>query len=96
MDKLTTDEFINRFMGAMSFGLPADQAKALVDMGNDVCDYFEKTAIATFYPDYEKSPLTTDQWAINHPLVNLDKYLKVSDNKEALKSALDYVVMVNE
>jgi hypothetical protein len=85
---LTLDEFTQKLFGCMSFGLSEREARAIVDQGRATADYFERTALACFYPQYKDSGLPIDEWAILQPNVILSKYADKAENKAALMAAM--------
>ena len=83
--QIEQNEFIDRLFGVMSFGLPKEEAEAIVNSGKEYADFFERTALAAMYESYKKSGMVLDLWAINHPMVDLKKYADKADNKEFFK-----------
>lgn len=75
---ITQEEFTNRLMGCMVFGLSEKQAEGLVTMGKDACDYFERAVLALEYELFKNAPkeMTLDEWAMNHPKVVKEIYLE--------------------
>jgi hypothetical protein len=81
---MTKDQFIDRMMGCMVFGLDEKQADALIAQGKDTCDYFEKAVLAAEYELFKSCPVevTIDQWAYNHPKVVKELYFATELHNE--------------
>jgi uncharacterized protein YeeX (DUF496 family) len=88
---LTLEQFTEKLMGCMQFGLDEKTAREIVDKGTKFCDFYEKTVIAMQYSDYEQSGMSIDEFAIKHPLVNLELYEKKADHPEFVRRIMELV-----